>query len=168
MGAVYTQLSLKERRKIEDGRLSVAAAARVLDLTRRQVHRLLRRFREDGQSGICHRARGRAPNNRIGQMRRTKALELVRESYADFGPTLAAEMLADHHGLKVSRETLRKWMTEDGLWLSRRHRKVCHQSRLRRECQGELIRSTVRIIAGSRTVPRPARFSSSSTMRQAA
>ena len=125
--------------QIEDGRLSVAAAADVLNLTRRQVHRLLRRFREDGPSGIRHRARGRAPNNRIGETRRARALGLVRESYADFGPTLAAEMLAEHHGLKVSRETLRKWMVEDGLWLSRKHRKVFHQSRLRRECHGELI-----------------------------
>ena len=125
--------------QIEDGRLSVAAAASVLDLTRRQVHRLLRRFREDGPSGICHRARGRPPNNRIGETRRTRALSLVRENYADFGPTLAAEMLADHHGLKVSRETLRKWMAEDGLWLSRRQRRRFHQPRLRRECFGELI-----------------------------
>jgi hypothetical protein len=45
---------------------------------------------------------------------------LVKENYADFGPTLAAEMLAEHHGFKVSRETLRKWMTDDGLWMSRK------------------------------------------------
>ncbi|MCA1444973.1 hypothetical protein I6F07_33470, partial [Ensifer sp. IC4062] len=41
---------------------------------------------------------------------------IVRERYADFGPTLAAEKLAEHDGLTVSRETLRKWMAEAGLW----------------------------------------------------
>lgn len=57
----------------------------------------------------------------------------------DFGPTLAAEMLAEYHGFKVSRETLRKWMVEDGIWLSRKQRRRFHQPRLRRECFGELI-----------------------------
>jgi hypothetical protein len=35
--------------------------------------------------------------------------------------------------------TLRKWMVEDGLWLSRKQRRSFHQPRLRRECYGELI-----------------------------
>ena len=47
---------------------------------------------------------------------------LVREHYADFGPTLACEKLHELHDCRVSRETLRKWMIEDGLWIDRRHR----------------------------------------------
>ena len=66
-------------------------------------------------------------------------MALVQESYVDFGPTLAAEKLSEEHGLKVSRETLRKWMAEDGLWLSRKQRRTFHQPRLRRECLGELV-----------------------------
>lgn len=64
---------------------------------------------------------------------------MIKENYADFGPTLAAEMLAEHHGLKVSRETVRNWMVEDGNWLSRKQRRTFQQPRLRRECYGELI-----------------------------
>src|SRR6202012_3973386 len=64
---------------------------------------------------------------------------LVRERYADFGPTLAAEKLAELYGLKVSSETLRKWMMTAGLWLSRKQRRTFHQPRLRRESLGELI-----------------------------
>ncbi len=48
-------------------------------------------------------------------------------------------MLAQHHALTVSRETLRKWMVEAGIWLSRRQRRTFHQPRLRREALGELI-----------------------------
>jgi hypothetical protein len=48
-------------------------------------------------------------------------------------------MLLSKHQLKVSRETLRKWMMSDGLWLSRRQRRSFHQPRLRREAFGELI-----------------------------
>jgi hypothetical protein len=66
-------------------------------------------------------------------------IELVRLRYADFGPSLAAEVLLAKDGVKVSRETLRKWMVEDGLWLSRKQRRSFHQPRLRRESYGELI-----------------------------
>lgn len=41
---------------------------------------------------------------------RRRAVELVDSRYQDFGPTLAAEKVALRHGLKVSVETLRRWM----------------------------------------------------------
>ncbi len=64
----------------------------------------------------------------------------MREQYADFGPTLAAEKLAELHGCSVSRETLRGWMIADGLWQDRRHRFPSpHQPRRRRDCLGELV-----------------------------
>ena len=59
--------------------------------------------------------------------------------YADFGPTLATEMLLERHPIKVGRETLRRWMAAEGLWLSRKQRRSFDQPRLRRECIGELI-----------------------------
>jgi len=125
--------------QVDDGQLSVDNAANMLCLTRRQVFRLLKRYRQDGAAAIRHKARGKPPNNRIHHAKREYALNLIKESYADFGPTLAAEMLAEHHGFKVSRETVRKWMQEDGIWLSRKQRRTFHQPRLRRECFGELI-----------------------------
>ena len=125
--------------QVDGGHLSVSAAANLLNVTRRQVFRLLRRFRESGPAGIRHRLRGRGSNNRIHDARRVYGLDLVRENYSDFGPTLAAEALETHHGFKVSRETLRNWMIDDGLWLPRKQRKKFHQPRLRRECVGELI-----------------------------
>ena len=125
--------------QVDGGRLSVDNAANMLDLTRRQIFRLLKRYRRDGASAIRHQSRGLAPNNLIHKAKRDYALSLIKEHYPDFGPTLAAEMLAEHHSLKISRETLRKWMVEDGLWLSRKQRRTFHQPRLRRECFGELI-----------------------------
>tara|TARA_R110002012_G_scaffold202809_1_gene371980 strand:- start:644 stop:1021 length:378 start_codon:yes stop_codon:yes gene_type:complete len=106
--------------QVDDGRLSIDHAASMLGLTRRQIFRLLKRYRQDGASAIRHRARGKPPNNRIHKAKRDYALSLIKEDYVDFGPTLASEMLAEHHGLKVSRETVRKWMVEDGIWLSRK------------------------------------------------
>jgi transposase len=121
------------------GRRTVAQAAAVLAVTPRHVHRLLRRLRAGGGAALAHRARGRPSNNRIAAGVRDYALALVRERYADFGPTLAAETLAQQHGLRVSRETLRGWMAEAGLWLSRKQRRGFHPPRLRREQLGELV-----------------------------
>ena len=70
---------------------------------------------------------------------RELVLELVRQNYRDFGPTLAAEVLLERHGIEVSRETLRKWMVEADVWLSRKQRRSFHQPRMRRESYGELI-----------------------------
>jgi len=124
---------------VTQGRMTAVTAANVLGLSRRQVHRLLKAFQTDGPGSIRHKARGRSSNNRIDPAIRGFAVTVVKERYADFGPTLAAEMLTEHHGFKVSRETLRKWMAEDGIWLSRKQRRTFHQPRLRRECYGELI-----------------------------
>ena len=59
---------------------------------------------------------------------------------AGFGPTLAHEKLTEIHNLDISVETLRHWMSEDGLWVprARRHPRI-QQPRRRRSCRGELI-----------------------------
>jgi transposase len=125
--------------QVTQGRMTAVTAANVLGLSRRQVHRLLKDFQTDGPAAIRHKARGRRSNNRIDPAVSEFAVTLVRENYIDFGPTFAAEKLAEDHGLKVSRETLRKWMQDAGIWLSRKQRRTFHQPRLRRECLGELI-----------------------------
>ena len=110
--------------KVIDGRATLVSAAHILGLSERQVRRLLERIRTAGAASIRHKAIGRPSNNRISDGVRDYALALIRERYADFGPTLAAEKLAEFDGLAVSRETLRQWMTEAGLWLSRKQRRT--------------------------------------------
>ena len=88
---------------------------------------------------VIHQARGRASNRQMNPGVREYAVELVRTRYADFRPTLGAEVLLEKHGIKVGRETLRLWMVADGLWLSRKQRRASHQPRLRRESYGELV-----------------------------
>ena len=124
-------------------RLKQREAAARLGLSARQVKRLAKRYRERGAAGMASGRRG-APSNRafgerafggraFGEEVRREALRSVRERYADFGPTFAAEKLSEDHGLSVSRETLRKWMAEEGLWRPKRRRAGrVHQSRPRR------------------------------------
>jgi hypothetical protein len=125
--------------KVIAGRMTLVSAARVLELSTRQVRRLLERINTGGAASIRHKAMGRPSNNRICDGVRDYAMAMVRERYVDFGPTLAAEKLAERDGLRVSRETLRCWMADAGLWLSRKQRRTFHQPRLRREAYGELV-----------------------------
>jgi transposase len=127
-------------RKVHDKRLTQAKAAEILGLSLRQIERLCRRYRTVGPAALASRRRGRASNHQLAPELRESVLGLVRARYADFGPTLALEKLVECHNLVVSKETLRKWMTEDGLWVPHaRRRDRVHQPRHRRACAGELI-----------------------------
>jgi predicted ArsR family transcriptional regulator len=123
--------------KVIAGRMTLVSAAHVLGLSTRQVRRLLERIRRDGAASIRHKAIGRPSNNRICDGVRDYALAIVRERYADFGPSLAAEKLAERDGLTVSRETLRtpgrrgmgRARLGNGTLVS--HTAICHLSHAR-------------------------------------
>src|ERR1700726_4530019 len=126
--------------RVQSGRLRVSDACVLVGLQRRQVFRLLRGLKQDGAASLLSKRRGQPSNHRLPAQVRTLALSIVRERYTDFGPTLAAEKLAEHHGCWVSRETLRGRMIADGLWQDHRHRVTSpHQPRRRRACLGELV-----------------------------
>ena len=127
-------------REVVERRLRQSEAARRLGLSVRQVKRLVRRFRERGAAGLASARRGRRPNNAIDGAVRRAALDLVRERYRDFGPSFACEKLVDEHGHRLSAETLRGWMIEDGLWEPKARREMReHPSRPRRDCLGDLV-----------------------------
>ena len=100
--------------RVQSGRLRVSDACVLIGLQRRQVFRLLRGLKQDGATSLLSKRRGKPGNHRLPDEIRTLALSIVRERYSDFGPSLAAEKLAEHHGCSVSRETLRGWMIPMG------------------------------------------------------
>jgi hypothetical protein len=73
--------------QVDDGRLTVGNAANMLNLTRRQIFRLLKWCRQDGAAENRHKSRGRTPNNQIHLAKRDYALTVIKEQYPDFGPT---------------------------------------------------------------------------------
>src|SRR5258705_3692157 len=120
--------------RVQSGRLRVSDACVLIGLQRRQVFRLLRGLKQDGATSLLSKHRGKPSNHRLPAEVRTLALSIVRDRYADFGPSLAAEKLAEHHGCLVSRETFRGWMIADGLCQDRRQRLPApHRPRRRRQ-----------------------------------
>lgn len=126
-------------RKVQDQQLTQGEAARLLGLTDRQIRRLMRRVEQEGDRGLVHRGRGKPSNRRIPEKRKVKALQLYARRYGDFGPTLAAEKLAERDGITLSAETLRLWLRERGVTHFRRRKRPHRAWRARRAHVGELV-----------------------------
>jgi hypothetical protein len=126
--------------RIAERRLTRRRAAELLRLSERHVRRLYDAFVAAGPSSLASRRRGRPSGRRLAAATRERALALIRERYADFGPTFAHQKLTEEHALALSVETLRGWLITAGLWVPRTHRaRRSYPPRVRRACLGELV-----------------------------
>lgn len=103
---------LKVVQAVVDSRLKPGRAAERLGLTVRQIERLVIRYRACGAAGLASRKRGRPGNRRLDTELARRALTLIRERYADFGPTLACEKLWECHGIRLAKETVRRLIAQ--------------------------------------------------------
>lgn len=134
---------LKEHKIINqalEGKLTNRQAAEELELTVRQVQRLKIKVREGGVTGLVHGNRERKPNNTFLPEFVEHVIEIIKEKYYDFGPTLAAEKLLENHGIKISKEKIRRDMAEAGLWQPKSRKIYAHYRawRERKEHYGEM------------------------------
>jgi len=131
---------LEAMQRIKDKRLTQKEAARMLNLSVRQIKRLYRAYKAQGARGLVSQRRGKPSNNRLDVETQQKAIDLIYEHYRDFGPTLAHEKLTEKHKLRISRESVRGIMIAEGMWKPKRAKKPStHQMRERRACFGELV-----------------------------
>ncbi|MBL7439304.1 helix-turn-helix domain containing protein, partial [Escherichia coli] len=75
--------------------ISISDLRTSLGLKRTQTYRLVDRYREHGAAGLDSKKFGNR-NGAYPHSDRAKVMEIVREFYADFGPTLAAEKLKEN------------------------------------------------------------------------
>ena len=130
---------LKVISRIEHHELTVIEAAESLQLSERQVYRILRRYRSSGDQGLLHRLRGRSSNAAFSIKTRNQALRLYRERYSDYGPTLFTEKLETYHDIRVSRQVATRWLAEASLWSGSRKKRPHRKRRERRSTIGSLI-----------------------------
>lgn len=116
-------------------------AAEELEVSERQVRRLLVLVEERGDKAVIHGLTGNPSNRKLAEeLERTAIQVLTTEAYRGFGPTLAGEHLSERHGIQVSKETLRQWMMRAKLWRGKRERmEKIHPWRPRRSRWGELV-----------------------------
>ena len=140
------EMSQRERDRLKvmaavlAGNRTQAEAARLLKRSIRQVRRIQRRLKVEGDRAVIHGLRGRPSNARKAPTFRQRVIGLYRDEYGDFGPTLAAEKMAEQ-GLPIAAETLRQWLLGERLWRRKRKRDKHRSRRKRRECFGELVQA---------------------------
>src|ERR1700676_5752511 len=116
-------------------------AGEQLGCTERHVRRLLKKLKGEGDKSIFHGLRGRPSNRRRNAKEREAIVRILsQEVYRGFGPTLAAEYLAQKHKIEVGREALRQIMLAAQLWRgSKRRVETVHQWRERKHSRGEMV-----------------------------
>lgn len=116
-------------------------AARLLDLTTRQIRRLKAKVKQFGAQGLIHGNRGKVSHNQIDKQEKDKIIRLLKERYFDFQPTFAAEKLLENYKIDHDPKTISRIMINEGLWHPKSKGKVfVHRAwRQRRSCYGEMI-----------------------------
>jgi transposase len=138
-------MSVKELRRVHvirqtrEQQLTQVQAGTVLGLTPRHIRRLIERMEQAGDRGLAHRGRGKPSNRRIPDKVKRTVLTLYEQRYGDFGPTLAAEKLAERHGIPISDETLRRWLRAAGIDHFARRKRPHRTWRERKPHVGELV-----------------------------
>jgi hypothetical protein len=124
---------------VTEQELTLVQAGELMAVSYRQSKRIWRRYQADGDAGLVHRLRGQPSARRKPPALRAQVLaRYAKERYADFGPTLMAEQLAQE-GLVVDHETLRRWRLAQGQWTVRRRRQKHRQWRERKPCFGAMV-----------------------------
>lgn len=138
------EMSSKEAKRIGilqrlvEKKLKQNRAGEILELSVRQIRRLIARYRKEGEKGLVHRARGKVSNRRHPEAVRQKVLKVYEKEYRDFGPTLAKEKLEERQKIKIGTETLRGWLLESGLWKKQHKVREHRQWRERKANCGEM------------------------------
>jgi transposase len=138
-------MSRKEARTLHiihqalDKKITQGEAAAIIGLSDRQIRRLIKRIRIEGDEGICHQSRGKTSNHRIPKKIKEKALKLFKEKYKDFNPVHATEKLFEVHGITINDETLRLWLNGAEIPYKKRKARKHRRWRERKAHFGELV-----------------------------
>jgi len=125
--------------KVMERELTQAEAAEILSLSERQICRIVKRIREEGDKGIQHRSRGRESSRRLPKKLKDRVVRLYLEKYKGFGPTLTSEKLYEYDAIELSKETVRKWLIKAGQWQRGRKSRTHRQWRERKSHCGEMV-----------------------------
>ena len=139
---MLTQKELKRLhvvKKVFEGVIKQVEASEMLSLSDRQIRRLINRVKIEGDIGIAHKSRGKPSGRKLPKNIRDKVITLYRERFEGFGPTLAAEKLQELEGIRISDETLRLWLIEEGDWKKVRKGRKHRQWRERKHYFGEML-----------------------------
>lgn len=130
---------LEVLREVKKKAITQAKAAELLKISDRHIRNLLQELDRYGPEGLISKKRGKPSNRQYNIAKKEEILKVMYSKYPDFGPTLTIEKLSEDHGIKISRETVRKWKIERHWHIPKIKKKKMHLSRQRKEYFGEML-----------------------------
>jgi transposase len=118
---------------------TLKAASLELGISYSQAKRIYQRYLKGGDEALVHGNIGKPSNNKTDEKTVSKAVELYRDRYDDFGPTLAREMLEEKNSIEISVSTLRRELLKAGLWETKKKNSEYRSRRTPRASFGELV-----------------------------
>jgi transposase len=108
------QLKLEILVKVMTGLMTPKTGAQILEVDPRTFRRYLKAYREKDVLSVKHGNCHKTPHNKTCAEIKLMVLNLIKEKYFDFNILHLQEKLIEE-GLKIKRETLRKWCHEIGM-----------------------------------------------------
>jgi len=110
-------------------KLGLNEAGKLLQISYRQIRRVMKRYREQGAAGLVHGNRGRPSDRAVTAAGAARILALHDTTYTDFNDSHFTEKLAEREGITFNRETIRRILRRAGKPPKRPRRPRRHRSR---------------------------------------
>ena len=138
-------MSAKEKEQVivfeqlKRSEITQETAAQMLNVSVRWVRKKFKRYLSQGMAGLVHKSRGKPSPRAWKKEEKDKAINLFRNEFKDFEPTYGSEKLAELHDIKISKEALRKYLIQEGLWVPGKKRAIYRKRRDRKLFFGIMI-----------------------------
>lgn len=124
-----------------DGKMTIREAAEVLDLSERQIKRLKKGVKEQGDSFVIHKNKGRKPKHALTDELKDLVVEKKNsENYTRTNFSHFQELLEEHESITLSKPSVYRILVSHGFTSPKKHKKVKqHKRRKRKPQRGMLI-----------------------------
>jgi len=128
-------------RNFNEQAISREEASRALGLSERQITRLAKGLRENGEDALIHKNTGRVPSHALREDEKKRILEIRgHEIYTKCNISHFMDLLLREHGIQISYKALYNLLNEAGIKSPKKHKKtVKHRRRKRKERAGEML-----------------------------
>ncbi len=102
--------------EVIEGNMTIKDAAAALEVSNRTVWRKVARYKNRGAEGLIHGLTGRKSNRAKSDKLKEEVLEEYRSKFGSVAISKFANDLEESKGINISRETVRKWLIDAGMW----------------------------------------------------
>jgi len=128
-------------RNYNEKKIDRRTAAKTLGLSERQVARLAKGMREEGESALIHKNTEKKPTHAIQPETKTLIIDIYQQdTYAGCNINHFKELLEREHGIRISYSALYGLLKDGGITSPKRHsRTKTHRRRKRKASAGEML-----------------------------